>query len=122
VVSTKAHLGVGVQVFWQTGVSPLVHLHDHVLVSYGATIGHDTEIGTCSTVMPGACISGDVHVGAQVLVGSGATVLQGLTIGHGAVVAAGAVVTRDVSPGDVVRGVPANASTRHRTSGPSPPD
>lgn len=40
-------------------------------------------------------------------IGSGAVILCGVTVGAGALVGAGAVVTRDVSPGEVVAGVPA---------------
>jgi acetyltransferase-like isoleucine patch superfamily enzyme len=40
-------------------------------------------------------------------IGSGAVILGGVRIGAGALVGAGAVVTGDVSPGTVVRGVPA---------------
>ncbi|MGA2618553.1 MAG: acyltransferase [Thermoguttaceae bacterium] len=40
-------------------------------------------------------------------IGSGAVILCGVVIGEGALVGAGAVVTRDVSPGQVVAGVPA---------------
>jgi acetyltransferase-like isoleucine patch superfamily enzyme len=48
-----------------------------------------------------------IVVGRNVWIGAGATVLQGVTIGDDAVVAAGAVVTRDVPPGVLVAGVPA---------------
>jgi UDP-2-acetamido-3-amino-2,3-dideoxy-glucuronate N-acetyltransferase len=40
-------------------------------------------------------------------IGSGAVILCGVTIGAGALVGAGAVVTKDVSPNEVVAGVPA---------------
>lgn len=39
--------------------------------------------------------------------GIGCTILQGVTIGKGAVVCAGAIVTKDVSPYEIVAGVPA---------------
>jgi sugar O-acyltransferase (sialic acid O-acetyltransferase NeuD family) len=107
VTSPTADLQPGVQVFWLAGVSPLVRLGRHVLVSYGATVGHDTTVGAHSCVMPGARISGDVTIGRGVLIGTGAAVLQGITVGDGAIVAAGAVVTRDVAAARTVLGVPA---------------
>lgn len=48
-----------------------------------------------------------VTVGEDAWVGAYALILPGLTIGPGAVVAAGSVVTRDVPPGALVAGVPA---------------
>jgi sugar O-acyltransferase (sialic acid O-acetyltransferase NeuD family) len=107
VVSSTAELADGVQVFWQAGVSPLCTLGRHVLLSYGATVGHDTTLGAFTCVMPGARISGDVEVGEAVLIGTGAMLLQGLHVGDGASVGAGAVVTRDVPSGATVVGVPA---------------
>ncbi|SDS27052.1 acyltransferase [Opitutus sp. GAS368] len=41
-------------------------------------------------------------------IGSSATILCGVTVGEGALVGAGSVVTRDVPPGAVVAGNPAN--------------
>lgn len=46
-------------------------------------------------------------VGHDVWIGAGAKIMAGVNIGTGAVVAAGAVVTRDVSPYEIVAGVPA---------------
>jgi phosphonate metabolism protein (transferase hexapeptide repeat family) len=48
-----------------------------------------------------------VVVGHDVWIGHGAIVLPGITIGNGAVIAAGSVVTSDVTPYDIVAGVPA---------------
>lgn len=48
-----------------------------------------------------------VVIGNDVWIGTGAILLEGVTIGDGAVIAAGAVVTADVSPYEIVGGVPA---------------
>jgi carbonic anhydrase/acetyltransferase-like protein (isoleucine patch superfamily) len=87
-------------------------------------------VGEGSNVQDGAVLHGDpglpVRIGADVtvghravihgatledgcLIGIGAVVLNGVTVGAGALVAAGAVVTRDVAPGSVVMGAPAQA-------------
>lgn len=52
-------------------------------------------------------ISKPVHIEDYVFIGPRAVILPGVRIGKGAVVGAGAVVTKDVSPGSVVGGVPA---------------
>jgi acetyltransferase-like isoleucine patch superfamily enzyme len=48
-----------------------------------------------------------IVIGHDVWVGMGAIILPGVTLGNGAIIGAGAVVTSDVSPGDIVGGVPA---------------
>ncbi|GGB00273.1 DapH/DapD/GlmU-related protein [Allosediminivita pacifica] len=47
------------------------------------------------------------RIGHDTWIGHNAQVKPGITLGHGAVVAAGAIVTHDVSPYEIVAGVPA---------------
>lgn len=89
-------------------VSNSVTAGGHCQVQYCATVGHDTVMGTCVTVLPGANVSGSVVLGDGATVGSGAVVLQGRAVGEGAFVGAGAVVTKDVPAGAVVVGNPAS--------------
>jgi sugar O-acyltransferase (sialic acid O-acetyltransferase NeuD family) len=113
IVHPKADVGVGVELGAGTvllggaHVSPMVRLGEHGLVSYGATVGHDTIFGAFASVMPNAAVSGDVVAGEDVLVGTGASVLHGLHLGHRSQVGAGAAVIADVPDDVTVVGVPA---------------
>ena len=106
----------------------------YVTINYATIIGNRTKIMDL-THITGNCLIGDnVFIGVLVSttndnqltwrkydeeeakgptilndanIGSGATVLPAVVIGEGAFVGAGAVVTRDVSPYDLVMGVPA---------------
>ena len=113
IVHPRTDLGAGVElgegsvVLGGAHLSPMVRLGRHGLVSYGATIGHDSTFGDFASVMPNASVGGDVVAGDDVLVGAGATVLQGRRLGPGAQVGAGAAVVADVADGTTVVGVPA---------------
>jgi carbonic anhydrase/acetyltransferase-like protein (isoleucine patch superfamily) len=67
-----------------------------VLIGADVTIGHRAVIH--SATLEDGC-----------LIGIGAVVLNGVTVGSGALVAAGSVVTRDVPPGTLVMGAPAQS-------------
>lgn len=100
-------LGPGTVVLGQAHLSPWVRLGAHSLVSYGATVGHDTTFGDCVSVMPNAAVSGDVIGGHRVLVGAGAVVREGVRVGDDVRIGAGAAVLGDVEAGLTVVGVPA---------------
>ena len=108
IIHPVADVGVGVELAPGTVVlggahlSPFVRIGAHSLVSYGATVGHDTTFGDFASVMPNAAVSGDVVAGHGVLVGTGACVLEGLRLGDRAQVGAGAVVVKDVAEGTTV--------------------
>lgn len=77
------------------------------IVNLHCTIGHDTRIGSFSTVMPGCSLSGAVDIGSEVLIGSGARILPGVCVGDRTKVGAGAVVLDNVASDVTVVGVPA---------------
>lgn len=59
-----------------------------------------------------------VMIGDYVFIGPRVTILPGVTIGAAAVVGAGAVVTKDVPPGMVVGGVPAQVLRERQVKEP----
>ena len=85
------------------------------MIDMNAVLGARATVGRRCHIGAGAVLAGvleppsrkPVIIGDRVLVGANAVVLEGVTVGRGSVVAAGAVVVRDVPPGVVVAGVPA---------------
>lgn len=93
--------------------------------SAGIVIGDDTRIATSATlyafdhglaadrlIREQPVRSRGIRIGADVWIGANAGVTDGVTIGDHAVVAMGAVVTKDVPPGVIVGGVPAQVIGR----------
>jgi UDP-perosamine 4-acetyltransferase len=107
IVSTRARVGAGTQIFAAAVVNPGANVGDNVIINTGAIIEHDCVLADHVHIASGACLAGGIHVDEGAFVGAGSTVRQGLRIGTKAVVGAGAVVTKDVSPGQTVAGVPA---------------
>lgn len=106
-VSHHVVFGKGVVIQRRVYVSADVRLAEGVRINVGTQIHHDCELGSFTTVAPGALLMGSVKVGADVYIGAGAVILQGLTIADGATIGAGAVVTRAVNANETVAGCPA---------------
>jgi acetyltransferase-like isoleucine patch superfamily enzyme len=100
----------------------LVEIGSHVQIAHGVTIldsnSHDLDPvrrraalrrsrGLSAEALPETIEKAPIRIGNDVWIGMHAIVLKGVTIGDGAIVAAGAVVSRDVLPGAVVAGNPA---------------
>lgn len=82
------------------------------LISIGAqsTLGPNVTILTHDAtpkLRTGYSVIAPVKIGERVFVGANVTILPGTTIGDDAIVAAGSVVRRDVAPGTIVLGNPA---------------
>jgi sugar O-acyltransferase (sialic acid O-acetyltransferase NeuD family) len=115
IVHPSADVGVGVElgpgsvVLGHGHLSPFVSFGAHALVSYLASVGHDTTFGDHGSVMPNAAVSGGVAGGHRVLVGTGAAVREGVRLGDDVRIGAGSVVVDDVAASLTVVGVPARA-------------
>ena len=98
-----------------------VNIGDFVKIESNCYIPTFVEIGSRVFFGPGVTLTNDRYPVRQrdtyepegpiiednVTIGGGATICPGVRIGEGSFVAAGAVVTRDVSPGSLAIGVPA---------------
>jgi len=109
----NAHAGgrleIGERVFFNFGCS--VSAHTLVRIGNGCLIGQYSIILDCDYHDPdGASGHGrprPIVVGDRVWMGARVTVLKGVTIGAGSVIGTGSVVTRDIPPGVLAVGVPA---------------
>ncbi|MDN5725962.1 MAG: acetyltransferase [Propionibacteriales bacterium] len=105
--AADAEFGPGTILCAGARVSTNVRLGDHVHLNMNVTIGNDVTLGDFTTVHPLVSVSAGVTSGAGVTFGTNSTILPELTVGTGAILGAGACAVRDVSPGIVVKGVPA---------------
>lgn len=76
-------------------------------INLNCTVGHDSEIGSFSTLSPGVHVSGNVTIGDGVFCGSGAVILEGLHLAPDSVIGAGAVLVSSTPGPGVYIGVPA---------------
>jgi sugar O-acyltransferase (sialic acid O-acetyltransferase NeuD family) len=106
-VSARARIGKGVCINFGVSIGGGVVIGDHVTVCPGVIVGHDSTIEDYSILAPGSVISGRVVIEPTCYVGAGATIRQELRCGSKSLVGMGAVVVRDVTPGDIVVGNPA---------------
>jgi maltose O-acetyltransferase len=84
----------------------LISIDDEaVIANHAHIIAHDAS----TRHFTGYTRIAKVHIGKRVYVGAGAIILPGVTVGDDAVVGAGSVVGRDVKPGTIVVGNPAQA-------------
>ncbi|HWD75962.1 MAG TPA: acyltransferase [Solirubrobacteraceae bacterium] len=115
-------LGTGAYINETATVDPdflwLIFVDDEAVVAdHAHIIAHDAS----TRHFTGYTRIARVHIGKRAYIGAGAIILPGVTIGDGAVVGAGSVVRRDVDPGTIVVGNPAQAvgtaddfAARHR--------
>ena len=98
------YLGAGTEL----DISNSIVIGNHTVVAPGCFItDHDHGILAERRIDEQPCVAAAVRIGSDVWIGAGVCILRGVTIGDGAVVGAGAVVRHDISPYDVVAGIPA---------------
>jgi UDP-2-acetamido-3-amino-2,3-dideoxy-glucuronate N-acetyltransferase len=115
-VQRGARIGARCKIQSHTFICEGVTIEDEVFVGHGVMFINDKR--PRATAADGSLQTtsdwelDQTVVGRGASLGSGAIVMGGVRIGERALVGAGAVVTRDVSPGEVVAGVPARLLDR----------
>jgi sugar O-acyltransferase (sialic acid O-acetyltransferase NeuD family) len=95
-VSPRATLGEGCILAPYAILAGDVRLGSHVYVGSFAGAGHDSVIGSVSSLLPHSGVLGGATLGARSLLGAAAHVLPGICVGDDVEIAAGAVVRKDV--------------------------
>ena len=122
-IGDRTRVGTFVEIQRGAVIGADCKIQSHSFICDGITIGDGVFVGHgvmfINDLRPGAVnADGSLKTDAdwslsptrvcdRASIGSGAVIMGGVTIGEGALVGAGAVVTLDVSPGEVVAGVPA---------------
>jgi acetyltransferase-like isoleucine patch superfamily enzyme len=110
-IQKGASVGRRVKISSHTFICEGVTIEDEVFIGHGVMFINDkypratTGDGDLKSDADWTCTPTLVKRGAAI--GSNATIMCGITIGEGAMVGAGSVVTKDVPPGAVVAGNPA---------------
>lgn len=109
-IQKDASIGKRCKISSHTFICSGVQIDDEVFVGHGVMFINDryprsASGGRLQTEADWKCIPTRVCRGVSI--GSGAVILCGVTLGEDAMIGAGAVVTKDVPPGKVVAGVPA---------------
>lgn len=82
-----------------------------IVINGDAVIGRDCVVNHGVTI--GASSAGVPVIGDRVYIGTNAVVAGNVRVGDGAIVSACSLVTRDVPPGAMARGVPAQNTSPH---------
>jgi sugar O-acyltransferase (sialic acid O-acetyltransferase NeuD family) len=84
-----------------------IEVGNHVIISPGCGIGHESIIEDFCSILWNVNISGNVRIGTGCMIGTGATVIQNIKVGRETTIGAGAVVVKNLPENCTAVGVPA---------------
>jgi sugar O-acyltransferase (sialic acid O-acetyltransferase NeuD family) len=99
----SVHIGMGSIVGAGAVLTTGITVHNHVLINLNVTIGHDTIVGDCCSIMPNASLAGEVQLGQR------ANIINRIKIGDDAIIGAGSVVNHHIKAGATAVGIPARS-------------
>jgi len=106
-IGRNVRLGIGTVVCPEVILTADITVGDFVVFNVRCSAGHDSRVGTWSTLSCYSEVTGYAQVGEGVFMGSHAAVLPRMQVGDDATLGAGAIVVGHVRPGQTVFGVPA---------------
>ncbi|WP_193754132.1 acetyltransferase [Enterococcus faecium] len=111
-IDTSAELGTGIIIGPQTIIGVKAKISSYSCI-FSAIVEHHTQIGTCSTIAPGATICGGVSIETLCYIGANSTIIQYKNIGTKTIVGAHSLVLNDIPPCVTCYGVPAKIQKVH---------
>lgn len=100
-------LGIGSFVGAYSILTSNIKIGDHALINRGNQIGHDCEIGSFFSAMPGVIVSGNVKIYDCVYMGGNSSIKEKLSIHSMSTIGMGAAVINNIEDGGTYVGVPA---------------
>lgn len=89
-------IGSGNIVFSNVHLSYEVKIKDHCMISFGSDVGHNANIDSFNSIMPGVIINGFVSIKNSCLVGSGAIINTNVKIESDVVIGSGTFVFENI--------------------------
>jgi sugar O-acyltransferase (sialic acid O-acetyltransferase NeuD family) len=106
-------IGEGCIICAFTLISVDISIGKHVILNLNCTVGHDTDIGDFSSIMPAVNISGEIEMGECVYCGTGAKLVNQLKIGSFSKIGAGSIVFKEVKENTTVIGNPGRVISKN---------
>lgn len=100
-------IGAGTVICPFARISSDAQLGEHVLVNCSSGIGHDSAVGSYSSLLGAVSVNGGARIGEGVLLGAGCMIYPGKKVGDWARVGLGSVVLRNVPADATMFGNPA---------------
>lgn len=113
-VSRHTTIGPGSFVGVGCVVEPAARLGRGCALLGSVYVAHHTTLGDFACCANSASLAGGVEIGDAAYIGSNSSVREFIRIGSRAIVGMGSVVIRDVPPGEVVAGNPAQPTPKPR--------
>lgn len=82
-------------------------LEEFVMLCQGVVVGHDSKVGSFSTLYPCSFVAGNSVIDKNVQCGANSTIVQGIRVCSDCFIGAGAVVTKNITLPGIYIGVPA---------------
>lgn len=103
----RVKFGQGVIICCKNVLTTNIEIDSFVHLNLACTIGHDSKIGSFSTISPGVNVSGNVNLKENTFIGTNATILENVSIVSNVIVGAGAVVSKSLNESGTYVGIPA---------------
>jgi len=106
-LSKDINIGTGSFIGAYSILTTNITIGDHAILNRGNHIGHDTEIGSYFSAMPGAIVSGNVKIYSMVYMGTNSSIKEKLSIHSLATIGSNTAVVKHIEEPGTYAGTPA---------------